>query len=370
MTDDLFRADAYLRSCDARIVRIDDTGIVLDRTVFYPLGGGQAGDSGVLAMAGGREIVIADTRKAKDAEGKPTDEFIHVPAPGQDELLAALKPGDAVAARIDWERRHRLMRFHTASHLLCHLVPVPVNGCSITPDYARIDFHMTDPLDKDALTAGLARLVEAAHPLTVGPSTWSSVWLRGVFGDLPAAGLRAEIAAQLDRFEDHLGRNPDFIDGHQHVHQFLQVRDALFDVLVKRYPYRRPWLRSTRAAAWAFKPRLLERLGARALLADADLLDFPHNGRLLGVYDFRGGPVRYAALMADWLNAARHGDLLMCHPSTQAISGDEISQARLDEYELLSSARFGELVAAAAVRLDAMSRLLRDERFAAAGAMR
>ena len=171
MTDDLFRADAYLRSCDARIVRIDDTGIVLDRTVFYPLGGGQAGDSGVLAMAGGREIVIADTRKAKDAEGKPTDEFIHVPAPGQDELLAALKPGDAVAARIDWERRHRLMRFHTASHLLCHLVPVPVNGCSITPDYARIDFHMTDPLDKDALTAGLARLVEAAHPLTVGAIT-------------------------------------------------------------------------------------------------------------------------------------------------------------------------------------------------------
>jgi len=171
MTDDLFRADAYLRSCDARVVRIDDTGIVLDRTVFYPLGGGQAGDSGVLALADGREVVVADTRKAKDAEGRPTDEFIHVPAPGQEELLAALKPGDAVTARIDWERRHRLMRFHTASHLLCHLVPVPVNGCSITPDYARIDFHMTDPLDKDALTARLARLVEAAHPLTVGAIT-------------------------------------------------------------------------------------------------------------------------------------------------------------------------------------------------------
>jgi hypothetical protein len=94
-----------------------------------------------------------------------------VPAPEQAELLAALKPGDTVTARIDWERRHRLMRFHTTSHLLCHLVPVPVNGCSITPDYARIDFHMTDPLDKEALTAGLARLVEAAHPLTVGAIT-------------------------------------------------------------------------------------------------------------------------------------------------------------------------------------------------------
>jgi misacylated tRNA(Ala) deacylase len=171
MTDDLFRADAYLRTCEARVLRIDDAGIVLDRTVFYPLGGGQAGDSGVLALADGRELVIADTRKAKDAEGLPTDEFVHVPAPEQADLLAALKPGDTVTARLDWERRHRLMRFHTATHLLCHLVPQPVNGCSITPDYARLDFHMTDPLDKEALTAGLARLVEAAHPLTVGAIT-------------------------------------------------------------------------------------------------------------------------------------------------------------------------------------------------------
>ena len=171
MTDDLFRADAYLRTCEARVLCIDDTGIVLDRTVFYPLGGGQAGDSGVLALADGRELVIADTRKAKDAEGLPTNEFVHVPAPEQAELLAALKPGDTVTARLDWERRHRLMRFHTATHLLCHLVPQPVNGCSITPEYARLDFHMTDPLDKEALTAGLARLVEASHPLTVGAIT-------------------------------------------------------------------------------------------------------------------------------------------------------------------------------------------------------
>ena len=169
MTDDLFRADAYLRECDARILRIDESGgIVLDRTVFYPLGGGQAGDSGVLVLADGRELAIADTRKAKDAEGRPTDEIVHVPAPDQADLLSGLHAGDAVTARIDWARRHKLMRFHTATHLLCHLVPQPVNGCSITPEYARLDFHMTDPLDKEALTAGLARLVGAAHPLVVG----------------------------------------------------------------------------------------------------------------------------------------------------------------------------------------------------------
>ena len=168
MTDDLFRSDAYLRDCEARVVAVDEGAILLDRTVFYPLGGGQAGDSGRLLLADGREIAIADTRKAKDAEGKPTDQIVHVPAAGQEALVAALQPGDRVTAAIDWERRHKLMRFHTATHLLCHLVPQPVNGCSITPDYARLDFHMTEPLDKEALTAGLARLVAAAHPLAVG----------------------------------------------------------------------------------------------------------------------------------------------------------------------------------------------------------
>jgi misacylated tRNA(Ala) deacylase len=169
MTEDLFRADAYLRDCEAHLLRIaDDGGLVLDRTVFYPLGGGQAGDSGVFVLADGREVAIADTRKAKDAEGKPTDEIVHVPAPGQAEVLSTLKPGNTVTARVDWARRHKLMRFHTATHLLCHLVSQPVNGCSITPEYARLDFHMTDPLDKEALTAGLARLVAAAHPLMVG----------------------------------------------------------------------------------------------------------------------------------------------------------------------------------------------------------
>jgi misacylated tRNA(Ala) deacylase len=82
-----------------------------------------------------------------------------------------LRAGDAVTARIDWNRRHKLMRFHTATHLLCHLVPQPVDGCSITPEYARLDFHMTDPLDKEALSASLARLVAAGHPLAVGAIT-------------------------------------------------------------------------------------------------------------------------------------------------------------------------------------------------------
>ena len=167
MTQDLFRQDAYLRECSAHITTVTDADIVLDQTVFYPLGGGQAGDSGVLVLADGTQIAIADTRKGKDADGNPTSDIVHIPAPGQEDRVAQLTPGTAVTARIDWERRHRMMRLHTTSHLLCHVVPQLVNGCSITPDYARLDFAMTDPLDKEQLTAAIATLVAAAHPLTV-----------------------------------------------------------------------------------------------------------------------------------------------------------------------------------------------------------
>jgi misacylated tRNA(Ala) deacylase len=171
MTHDLFREDAYLKECSAMLLRMDDQGIVLDRTVFYPLGGGQAGDTGVLVLADGSELRILDTRKGKDAEGRATNEIWHIPAPDQDEALSKLKQSQAVTARVDWQRRHRLMRFHTTTHLLCHLVPQLVNGCSISPESARLDFNMTDPLDKDVLTEGIARLVAAAHPVTVGAIT-------------------------------------------------------------------------------------------------------------------------------------------------------------------------------------------------------
>ncbi|WP_280153671.1 alanyl-tRNA editing protein [Piscinibacter sp. XHJ-5] len=160
-TAELFREDARLSECQASVLSVDARGIRLDRTVFYPQGGGQAGDSGELVLPDGSTIAIADTRK-----GESAGEIVHVPAPGQDAALAALQPGSPLTARIDWRRRHRHMRFHTATHLLCALVPHPVDGCSITADYARLDFHMSEPLDKEALTQGLARLVLEAHPVS------------------------------------------------------------------------------------------------------------------------------------------------------------------------------------------------------------
>ena len=156
MTEELFREDARLPQCEARIVAVREGGLVLDRTVFYPLGGGQAGDAGVLRLADGLELVIADTRK-----DKATGELLHVPAAGAD--LTAWQVGQALSAQIDWPRRFAHMRFHTATHLLCALVPHPVDGCSITAGYARLDFHTNEPLDKDTLTQGIARLVAGAH---------------------------------------------------------------------------------------------------------------------------------------------------------------------------------------------------------------
>jgi misacylated tRNA(Ala) deacylase len=171
MTLDLFRDDGYLRACEATVLAVGEHGIVLDRTVFYPLGGGQAGDSGLLVFEDGSRLAIADTRKARDDQGQPTSAIWHLPAPGQEALLATVQAGQRATAQLDWERRHKLMRFHTTTHLLCHLVPQLVNGCSITPDYARLDFNMTEALDKAQLTAGIARLVAAGHPVTVGAIT-------------------------------------------------------------------------------------------------------------------------------------------------------------------------------------------------------
>ncbi len=155
MTELLFRDDAYLRSCPARVIGGDERGIRLDRTVFYPSGGGQPGDSGLLVLSGGAMVAIADTVK-----GDGADEVVHVPALG-----STLPPvGAEVTAEIDWARRHRLMRMHTCLHLLCAVVPGAVTGGSVGDGRGRLDFDVPGAsLDKDAITAGLNRLIAEGH---------------------------------------------------------------------------------------------------------------------------------------------------------------------------------------------------------------
>ena len=157
-TQELFREDAALCECEAQVLALSEGGVILERTVFYPQGGGQAGDAGVLHGIDGRAFVVIDTRKSKEHPGA----VLHLLAPD----AAGPEVGMVVTARIDAERRRAHMRFHTATHLLCALVPHPVDGCSITAGYARLDFHMSEPLDKEALSAGIARLVAEAHAVS------------------------------------------------------------------------------------------------------------------------------------------------------------------------------------------------------------
>jgi len=158
-TEPLFRSDPYARSCDAHIVAVNDRGgIILDRTVFYPTGGGQPGDSGVLKRANGGEIAIATTVKGGPEDG--ADTIVHVPA----EDSPAPAAGDRVTAQIDWERRHRHMRVHTCLHLLSAVLPYPVTGGQVGDGKGRLDFDIPEAgLDKDAISAELNRLIGEDH---------------------------------------------------------------------------------------------------------------------------------------------------------------------------------------------------------------
>ncbi|MDP6951444.1 MAG: alanyl-tRNA editing protein [Alphaproteobacteria bacterium] len=155
MTELLFRDDAYAQSSQARVIGTDERGIRLDRTVFYARGGGQPGDTGWLDGADGSRIEIVDT--VKDG-----DDILHVPAE------AAVRPaiGDSVTASIDWPRRHRLMRAHSALHLLSSLVDGAVTGGSVGLQKSRFDFDLPDTaLDKEALGEALNRLIAEDHPV-------------------------------------------------------------------------------------------------------------------------------------------------------------------------------------------------------------
>ena len=159
MTELLFRADPYLRDCDARVVDVNDRGgVILDRTVFYATAGGQPGDAGTLEVRGFGALPIATT--VYD-EGK---QVVHVIEASS---ASALQPGAEARAALDWERRYRHMRAHTALHLLCALVKFPVTGGQIAADGGRLDFDIADPsaVSREMLESEINRLIAEDHPV-------------------------------------------------------------------------------------------------------------------------------------------------------------------------------------------------------------
>jgi misacylated tRNA(Ala) deacylase len=151
MTDMLFREDAYLAEAPARVVaHTQEGGVVLDRTVFYPSGGGQPGDSGRLEWQGGSLPVATAVKAGAEAIAL---------VPGAPEALPPV--GAEVLQVLDWERRHRHMRMHTALHLLSVVIPLPVTGGQVGEARSRLDFDMPEaPGDREALDAHLAQLVD------------------------------------------------------------------------------------------------------------------------------------------------------------------------------------------------------------------
>jgi len=158
----LFRDDAYLRTATAQVLAVGDRGIELDRTVFYPLGGGQAGDSGTLTRADGERLSITDTRK-----GEGPDRVLHLLAPGS----PVLQVGEPVTLELDWLRRYQLMRLHTALHLLSCVITAPVTGGNIVPEKARLDF------DIDLQQLNAAHIERETNALIRAGAATETVWI-------------------------------------------------------------------------------------------------------------------------------------------------------------------------------------------------
>ena len=154
-TEELFRHDAYLRSCDATVTASGDGFVVTDRTIFYPLGGGQPGDTGRIAWDAG-SAEVTDTRYGEGGA------IQHILAPG----APVPAPGTPVSLEIDWQRRYRHMRMHTAMHLLGSVLRYGVTGGNISEEKSRLDFDMEDSIDKEAVEAALRELVAADHAVS------------------------------------------------------------------------------------------------------------------------------------------------------------------------------------------------------------
>ena len=155
----LFLSDAYLSTAEAIVTGIrEDGGILLDQTIFYATSGGQPGDTGFFERDNGDKITIAGT-----VTGDTKADIIHIPAPGQ----ATPDIGEKLVLHIDWDRRYKLMRMHTACHLLSVVCPYPITGAAVNEDDSRVDFDMSDTIDKAEVTAKLMELVNANHPISL-----------------------------------------------------------------------------------------------------------------------------------------------------------------------------------------------------------
>ena len=191
-------------------------------------------------------------------------------------------------------------------------------------------------------------------PLSIDPQTLGQIWRRGVLDREWLTQIKHEIGCQIELFEDSLGHSPDYIDGHQHIHQFPGVRDVLIRVLQQR-GLKDLWIRNTYAPSMRtvnismgvsdrIKPKIIQALGQKALSKSAVNAGFFQNKHLLGVYPFTASVQRYKQWVSAWLQIAENGDVLMCHPALGAGHNDSIALARTCEAEVLASTWLQDLL--------------------------
>ncbi|MEQ8657710.1 MAG: alanyl-tRNA editing protein [Hyphomicrobiales bacterium] len=162
MIDALYQSDSYLRTADLPITGLHEDGVLVERSIFYPQGGGQPGDKGMLEFSNGDTVPVLTTRYGPDRNS-----FLLVLRDGQDPLpdaLGVVSVGDTLTGHVDWALRYRFMRVHTALHLLSVVMPYPVTGGQISDGDGRLDFDIAEAtLDKEALSEQLQTLIDADH---------------------------------------------------------------------------------------------------------------------------------------------------------------------------------------------------------------
>lgn len=206
---------------------------------------------------------------------------------------------------------------------------------------AGLHLNFTEALGEPGLYLPLPRLIACAYARM-----------------LDSGRVMRQIERQLDAFESAMGRAPDFIDGHQHVHQLPQIRQALFAVLARRYPGQGPWLRYTAPGCLDGVPtplrrkaRIIAALGSAAFARAAAQAGLRTNRRFLGVYDFQGGAQAYDDLLKLWLRNSCDGDLLMCHPAMPAGGRQGMDAQRGAEYQVLSRPGLDEWMSSIGLRI-------------------
>ncbi len=255
-----------------------------------------------------------------------------------------------------------------AALVLCHAGRVSALSCmSEAPSWrdaaavlvpalrGKVDFGLhltfTEPWSGSRMKRPLRALVTAAYARALDRET-----------------VRNDIRRQFDAFEDTIGDAPDFVDGHQHVHQLPVIREVLVDELTRRYALRKLWVRHTgvpHRARWSapsnrdeLKERVIAALGAGPLQSLARDAGFAQNGHLLGVYGFNGSSGDYLARWRRWCAQAADGDLLVCHPAVHDTGADDpIASARMVEYRVLCDERLDVMLAECGVSVIRLSRL-------------